>query len=196
MSFDVLHYPDPADHNAVGRYLETVDKPHRALFESAARSALDGFDYGALVWVLLGAATDTTGGVAKNTFTVQAKDRFGDNLAKVLYGWVEVESADVYAGNLSLDVFYKLTETGAGSEQDTRFADGSPVGKKGYPRLYFATDANGAATITVARVRADGSTAAVTDGSNLADVRLFVKLDIQVEAVARAVQSRRCTTFT
>lgn len=193
--FDLITYPSPDDHAAIGRFLELEKKSHVALFRAARLSPCGSLPYGALVKVALGAATDTTGGVAKNTFTVQVKDGFDNNIAAKFRGWVGVESCDDYAGNLSLFVFYKLTETGAGAAIDSTFADGSPVGKKGKPRLYFETDANGAATITVERLRADGITAAVTDGGNLADVRLLIKLDIQPEAIA-SVQRRRCTAFT
>lgn len=195
---DTIFYPSSTDHDGIGRFLEvqSAHQSHTSLFKAVRLSPCPGVsDYGAAVRLDIGTPSNAADTTAKNTIALQVKDRFGGNVAKVFEIDVEVESCDVYAGNLSLPIFYALSETGAGSQGDTTFANGSPAGKKGKPRITIFTDANGAATLTVARVRADGSTAAVTNGDNLADVRLHFKLKCQPEALT-ANQGARCTAFT
>lgn len=195
---DTIFYPSSTDHDAIGRFLElqSAHQSHTSLFKAMRLSPCSGVsDYGAAVRLDIGTPSNTGGAVAKNTIALQVKDRFGNNVAKVFEIDIETESCDEYAGNLSLPIYYALAETGAGSQGDTTFANGSPAGKKGKPRITIFTDANGAATLTASRVRADGSTAAVTNGGNLADLRLHFKLKCQPEALT-ANQGARCTAFT
>lgn len=198
MNAPILSIPNPFDNHAIGRYLELQDMAHVPLFRSAAASGagLGNHVYSVLYRVTFGAKTNTGGGAAIVSFDFALLDIYGNAVTEAHKFKVEVDSSDVYDPDIPVAVFYKLSETGAGLELDTSHRDGSPVGAHPGPRPWLTgmSSATGTGTIAVARVHADGATAAIT-GAAGSDVRLHIGFDVQVEA-QKQTQGQRIILFT
>ncbi len=129
---------------------------------------------------------DAGGALARRDWVIQVVDEYGASVAAVFTGKffaIAPKFGEEWDAGLALPVYYNLAETGAGSETDTTHAGGSPssTGGKKLPWLGFATDANGAATVSALRKDADGTTAKVTNASE-AKFLGYIILDCQPEA--------------